>query len=205
MAPSVKTVLGRDKHMRRLMKKIGAAPIGERPLFDALVRAIISQMMSVHAARAIGKRLEARVGLDPERLSRVRRTTLRNLGLSNAKSDCMRTVAKLVARGEFDDLPRLSDDEVYERLTEIKGIGRWTAQMVMIFSLGRPDIWPTGDLALAKAVQTVKALPRLPVVEDLTRIARAWAPYRAVAARILWHFYLSRTRVGISLAVAGDR
>ena len=158
MAPSVKTVLGRDKHMRRLMKKIGPAPIGERPLFDALVRAIISQMMSVHAARAIGKRLEARVGLDPERLSRVRRTTLRNLGLSNAKSDCMRTVAKLVARGEFDDLPQLPDDEVYERLTEIKGIGRWTAQMVMIFSLGRPDIWPVADVGIQRAVSQLYSI-----------------------------------------------
>ncbi len=182
MNSSVKTVLGRDRHMRRLMKKIGAAPIGERPLFDALVRAIISQMMSVHAARAIGERLEARVGLDPERLSRVRRTTLRNLGLSNAKSDCMRTVAKLVARGEFDDLPRLSDDEVYERLTEIKGIGRWTAQMVMIFSLGRPDIWPVGDVGIQRAVSKLYSVS----VEELEEFGDRFKPFRSYAAWYLW-------------------
>ena len=182
MAPSVKTVLGRDKHMRRLMKKIGPAPIGERPLFDALVRAIISQMMSVHAARAIGKRLEARVGLDPKRLSRVRRTTPRNLGLSNAKSDCMRTVAKLVTRGEFDDLPRLSDDEVYERLTEIKGIGRWTAQMVMIFSLGRPNIWPVGDVGIQRAVSKLYSVS----VEELEEFGDRFRPFRSYAAWYLW-------------------
>ena len=182
MAPSVKTVLGRDKHMGRLMKEFGTAPIGERPLFDALVRAIISQMMSVHAARAIGKRLEARVGLDPERLSRVRRTTLRNLGLSNAKSDCMRTVAKLVARGEFDDLPRLSDDEAYGRLTEIKGIGRWTAQMVMIFSLGRPNIWPVGDVGIQRAVSKLYSVS----VEELEEFGDRFRPFRSYAAWYLW-------------------
>ena len=182
MAPSVKTVLGRDKHMRRLMKQLGTAPIGERPLFDALARAIISQMMSVHAARAIRERLEARVGLDPERLSRVRRTTLRGVGLSNTKSDCMRAVAKLVVRGAFDDLGQVSDDEVYERLTEIKGIGRWTAQMVMIFSLGRPDIWPVGDVGIQRAVKELYAVP----IEELEEFGDRFKPFRSYAAWYLW-------------------
>ena len=182
MAPSVTTVLGRDKQMRRLMKKLGAAPIGERALFDSLVRAIISQMMSVHAAKAIRERLEARVGVDPERLSRVRRTTLRSVGLSNTKSDCMRTVAKLVVRGAFDDLGHVSDDEVYERLTEIKGIGRWTAQMVMIFSLGRPDIWPVGDVGIQRAVKEVYSVP----VEELEEFGDRFKPFRSHAAWYLW-------------------
>ena len=182
MAPSVKTVLGRDKHMRRLMKAIGSAPIGERPLFEALVRAIVSQMMSVHAARAILGRIEQRVGLDPERLSRVRRTTLRKLGLSNAKSDCMRTVAKNLVRGEFDDLPQLSDEEVYDRLTAIKGIGRWTAQMVMIFSLGRPDIWPVADVGIQRAAYNLYVVDR----DLLEEFGDRFRPFRSYAAWYLW-------------------
>ncbi len=182
MAPSVKTVLGRDKHMRRLMKELGAAPIGERPLFDALARAIISQMMSVHAARAIRERLEGRVGLDPERLSRVRRTTLRKLGLSYAKSDCLRTVAKHLMRGEFDDLGQRSDDEVYDRLTAIKGIGRWTAQMVMIFSLGRPDIWPVADVGIQRAAYNLYAVDR----DRLEEFGDRFKPFRSYAAWYLW-------------------
>ena len=182
MAPSVKTVLGRDKHMRRLMKEIGAAPIGERPLFDALVRAIVSQMMSVHAAKAILGRIEQRVGLDPERLSRVRRTTLRKLGLSYAKSDCLRTVAKNLVRGEFDDLPQLSNEEVYDRLTAIKGIGRWTAQMVMIFSLGRPDIWPVADVGIQRAAYNLYVVDR----DRLEEFGDRFRPFRSYAAWYLW-------------------
>ena len=182
MAPSVKTVLGRDKHMRRLMQELGAAPIGERPLFDALVRAIISQMMSVHAARAIRGRLEVRVGLDPQRLSRVRRTTLRKLGLSNAKSDCLRTIAKHLVNGDFDDLPQRSEDEVYDRLTAIKGIGRWTAQMVMIFSLGRPDIWPVADVVIQRAAYNLYVVDR----DRLEEFGDRFRPFRSYAAWYLW-------------------
>ena len=182
MDAQVRRVLGRDNHMRRLMKRMGPAPIGKRPLFEALTRAIVSQMLSVHAAKAILGRIEQRVGLDPGRLSRVRRSTLWRLGLSKTKTDCLRTVARLFVRGELDELPRLADDEVGERLKEIKGIGPWTAQMVMIFALGRPDIWPVADAGIQRAAYELYAVPR----DRLEQLGDRFRPVRSHAAWYLW-------------------
>ena len=151
MTNLAKKVLSQDKRMARLIEKHGAAPIGGRPLFLTFARAIVSQMLSVQAAKTILDGIERRVGLDPVKLSRVRPTTLRGLGLSQAKSACMKEVARLTVKGAFDDLPDLSDDEVRERLLAIKGIGPWTAQIVLLFALGRPDIWPVGDVGIQRA------------------------------------------------------
>ena len=178
----VARVLGRDKHMRRLMKRIGPAPVGKRPLFEALARAVVSQMVSVHAARAILGRIEQRVGLDPARLARVRRSTLWKLGLSKAKTDCLRTVAQYMVRGELDELPLLADDEVSARLVAIKGIGPWTAQMVMIFALGRPDIWPVGDVGIQRAAANVYAVS----TDELAELGDRFKPFRSYAAWYLW-------------------
>ncbi len=168
--------------MRRLMRSIAPAPIGKRPLFEALARAVVSQMVSVHAARAILGRIEERVGLDPDRLARVRRRTLWNLGLSKAKTDCLRTVAQQMVRGELDGLPHLSDDEVNARLVDIKGIGPWTAQMVMIFALGRPDIWPVGDAGIQRAAANVYAVSP----DELEAFGDRFKPFRSYAAWYLW-------------------
>ena len=180
--------------MSDLVTLHGPAPLGTRSVFHALARAIVSQQLSTHAARAILERLESQYARDPSRYRRARTPTLRRLGLSRTKAGTLREVAKLADIGAFDDLDSLSDDDVRDRLTAIKGIGPWTAHMVMMFALGRPDVWPVGDLALARAAQRVKRLRKLPTDERLERISRRWRPWRAVAARVLWHHYLSERR-----------
>ena len=168
--------------MARLVRKHGPAPVGTRPLFVALIRAIISQQLSTHAAAAILGRLEQRVGMDPAKLSRVRRTTLRKLGLSATKTACVRDIAKRMVRGELDDLSELSDEDVSNRLVEIKGIGPWTAHMVMIFSLGRPDIWPVGDVGIQRAARNLYSVE----LEGLEELGERFRPYRSHAAWYLW-------------------
>jgi DNA-3-methyladenine glycosylase II len=88
----------------------------------------------------------------------------------------------------------MDDADARRRLTALRGVGRWTADIYLLMALGRPDVWPRGDLALAKAAQRVKGLPRVPNDVELAEIAAAWRPWRAVAARLLWHDYLSRPR-----------
>ncbi len=170
--------------MARLVRRHGPAPIGSRPLFVALVRAIVSQQLSTHAAAAILGRLEQRVGMDPARLSRVRPATLRKLGLSDTKTACVRDVARRLVRGELDDLARLSDDDVTRRLVEIRGIGPWTAHMVMIFSLGRPDIWPVGDVGIQRAARNLYGVD----LDGLEELGERFRPYRSHAA---WYFWRS--------------
>jgi DNA-3-methyladenine glycosylase II len=182
MHAQVRRVLGRDRHMRRLMKALGPAPVGQRDLFDALTRAVVSQMLSADAARAIMGRLQHRVGLEPARLARVQRRTLWKLGLSKAKADCVRTVARRFVAGDLETLPRCSDEEVYERLTAIKGIGRWTAEMVMIFSLGRPDVWPVADAGIQRAVAKLYGVER----EGLETFGDRFRPVRSYACWYLW-------------------
>ena len=168
--------------MARLVKRHGPAPVGSRPLFTALVRAIVSQQLSTHAAAAILGRIEQRVGLEPGKLSRVRPTTLRKLGLSGTNTACVRDVAKRMVRGELDDLSALSDEDVSGRLMEIRGIGPWTAHMVMIFSLGRPDIWPVGDVGIQRAARNLYAVD----LDGLEELGERFRPYRSHAAWYLW-------------------
>ena len=168
--------------MARLVRRHGPAPIGTRPLFAALVRAIVSQQLSTHAAAAILGRIEQRVGMDPAKLSRVHPATLRKLGLSHTKSACVRDVAKRMMRGALDDLPALPDEEVSARLVEVRGIGPWTAQMVMIFSLGRPDIWPIGDAGIQRAAHNLYAVD----LEGLEELGESFRPHRSHAAWYLW-------------------
>ena len=151
MNAQVSKVLSRDKTMARLVKEHGPVPERKRPVFLALVRAVVGQMLSGAAADSILGRIEKRVGFDPGKLSRVRVTTLRGLGLSNSKSECVRRLGKLALQGDFDDLAKLSDDEILAQLTTIKGIGPWTAHMVMLGALGRPDVWPVGDGGVKRA------------------------------------------------------
>ena len=175
-------VLSRDRKMARLVKAHDAAPIGSRPLLTAFVRAIVSQQLSTHAARAILERLETRVGIDAAKLARVRTATLQKVGLSRVKSACVQQVARLSVRGAFDDLSALDDDGVRDRLLTIRGVGPWTAQMVMIFALGRPDVWPVGDVGVQRAARDLYGVER----QDLEEWGNRFRPYRSHAAWYLW-------------------
>lgn len=130
----------------------------------------------------------------PERFLELGETRLRELGVTRQKSAYLLHLAEsLVSRRlSLRSLSRLSDDQVLVRLTGIKGIGLWSANIYLLMAMRRADIWPAGDLALAVAIKDLKALPTKPSPDELEQIAEAWRPNRAVAARMLWQYYLGR-------------
>jgi DNA-3-methyladenine glycosylase II len=155
---------------------------GERP-FPALVDAIVSQQISGKAAESIMNRLRELVPVRPAMLAVADLRRLRRAGLSRAKASYVRELARFAQAGGLRGLHRLSDEAVVERLTSVKGVGVWTAEMFLIFSLGRPDVWPVGDGGVQRAAMNlygVKNLKRLALLGDRFR------PYRTHAAWYLW-------------------
>jgi DNA-3-methyladenine glycosylase II len=186
-----------DKVLRRLME--GQGPIdpaidrrGSRPdPWEALARAIVGQQLSTKAARSIWGKLQGQFGgrtPTPEELLRKRKPTLRKAGLSNAKVEFLRDLATRVKSGELDleSLAKLSDEDVIAELIEVKGIGSWTAEMFLIFHLGRADVVSVGDLGIRRAVQIAYGMDDLPGPEELERIAEEWRPHRTLACLYLW-------------------
>jgi DNA-3-methyladenine glycosylase II len=186
-----------DKVLRRLMEEGG--PIdpkmdrrGSRPnAYEALARAIVGQQLSTRAAESIWSKLIALFDdqtPEPEALLRRRPATLRKAGLSNAKVEFLRDLARRVEDGRLDlkRLSKLSDEDITAELLEVKGIGRWTAEMFLIFHLGRADVAAVGDLGIRRAVQIAYGMDELPGPEDLDRIAEKWRPHRTLASLYLW-------------------
>jgi len=160
--------------------------------YATLLRTIVGQQVSVHAARAVWNRLETALGdmTDPAPLLAATDEALRACGLSRQKSGYARSLAGLVSSGELD-LARLAEDDeaAIADLVRIKGIGRWSAEIYLLFAEGRPDIWPAGDLAVQVEVGRLLGLEERPS-EKLTReLAEAWRPHRGAAAIFAWHHY----------------
>ncbi len=159
--------------------------------YGALLRAIVGQQLSVKAARTIYDRLCGLYGdrtPTPAELIETDPEQLRGVGLSRAKASYLRDLAEHVEDGELDleQLPELDDDEVSAQLIAIKGLGRWTVDMFLMFHLGRPDILPVGDLGIRRAVQIAYGLEDLPDPAELIRIAQPWQPHRTLACLYLW-------------------
>jgi DNA-3-methyladenine glycosylase II len=160
--------------------------------YGALVRAIVGQQLSVHAARAIYGRLTQRFGERPPTPAEIIADDPEELraaaGLSRAKVAFLRSLAEHVISGELDleRLDELSDEEVIAELVAVKGLGTWTAQMFLMFHLGRPDVLPVGDLGIRRAVERAYALDALPQAAAIERIAEPWRPHRTLACRYLW-------------------
>src|SRR5579883_2494991 len=169
-----------------------AAPRRENALFHDLVSAIVSQQLSGKAAETIMRRLHEAVApgaeITPEAVLRSDHETLRAAGLSNAKARYVRGLAEAVTEGTLDleALPALADDEVIAQLTRVKGIGRWTAEMILLFSLARPDVLSTGDLGIRTAVKRHYGLAELPTPAELQAIAAPWHPHCSTALLLLW-------------------
>ena len=197
---AVRELAARDADLGRVVEAFGRPPMWDRDQgFPTLILLILEQQVSLASARATFAKLNDAVGeLTPRRLLKLDDTEMRELGISRQKTRYTRLLAEAVADGELDvdALPALPDDDVRERLTRITGIGQWTADVYLLMSLKRPDIWPVGDLALAVAAQEVKGLDDRPKADALTVIGEPWRPWRAVAARILWHYYLNTKRKG---------
>ena len=186
----------RDADLARVIQTYGVPPLWVRePGFPSLVYIILEQQVSLASARAAFQRLRAAASpLTPTRFLKLSDTQLKQIGFSRQKTLYTRLLAESLVKRHLDlhDLHDLSDDEARKFLVALKGIGTWTADIYLLSALRRPDIWPIGDLALAVAVQEVKRLRSRPSPERLERLSQLWRPYRAVAARLFWHAYLSK-------------
>lgn len=156
--------------------------------FAALADAIVAQQISIQAAAAIWGRLTALLGgaVTPEALLARSDEELRGVGLSGQKLRYLRDLAARAAAGELDGLEQLDDEAAIARLVAVKGIGRWTAEIHLLFGLGRPDILPADDLGLRYAVQQLYGLPEPPPAKEVRRIGEIWRPHRSVASWYLW-------------------
>jgi len=192
----VRLLADRDEHLAEVVNTYGRPPLWVRePGFQTLVYIILEQQVSLASAKAAFDRLQAAVKpLTPRGFLRLNDVELLRIGFSRQKTLYTRLLAESLARRHFDlrylhDLP---DDSAHKMLVAFKGIGRWTADIYLLSALRRPDIWPTGDLALATAVQEVKRLGKRPSPEKLETLSAPWRPWRAVAARLFWHAYLCK-------------
>jgi DNA-3-methyladenine glycosylase II len=193
LAEAVPHLRERDRRLREVIDRVGLfEPSHEPDLWWSLVDAIGSQQLSVRAAATIVDRLAA-LGPGgrrptPAELLALPEEALRACGLSGAKTRYVRDLAGRWESGELRPhaLPGMDDEEVVETLTRVKGIGRWTAEMVLIFSLGRPDVLPVDDLGLRTAVQRLYGLSDRPGRADLTAIGEVWRPFRSAATLFLW-------------------
>lgn len=184
---------GADRHMARALAEIGPPPPRAQPAsFATLMHVIVAQQVSTHAARAISQRLTERVGtLLPASFLALGDDDLRAIGFSRQKVVYGRDLAAAFADGRLAiaKLRRLDDEAAIAALSAVKGIGRWSAEVFLLFSLQRPDVMPAQDLALMVAAQRLKRLKERPTPKQLLKIAETWRPYRSYGARMLWHYY----------------
>jgi len=184
--------LQQDPVMRTIIERVGPYTMEFRePRFSTLVRSIVYQQLSGKVASVILQRLiDALPGgeMTPQNILRLRPDRMRKLGLSRAKTEYIRDLARLTAKGEvvFDSLPGLDDNAVIEHLTRVKGIGLWTAHMFLMFALQRPNVLPVGDLGVRSAIRKAYGLEALPTAREIEQLAQPWHPYCSVAAWYLW-------------------
>jgi DNA-3-methyladenine glycosylase II len=195
-AEAVRELTTRDADLARVVEKYGVPPLWVRePGFPTLIYIILEQQVSLASARALYQKLEKTVRpFTPEKFLKLTEVEMRQLGFSRQKTRYTRLLADAINQNQFDldALHALHDDHAREKLVALKGIGRWTSDIYLLSALRRPDIWPTGDLALATAVQEVKQLRQRPSPEKLEKMSAPLRPFRAIAARLFWHAYLCK-------------
>jgi DNA-3-methyladenine glycosylase II len=180
-----------DPILRAIIERVGPCRMefGE-PEFSSLAESIVYQQLNGKAAATIFERFAALAGdpLTPQGILKLSDEQLRSVGLSKQKSAYLKDLAAKTAAGalDFARLAELSDDEVIEHLTQVKGIGVWTAHMFLMFSLRRPNVLPTGDYGVQVAIKKHYKKRKLPKPKDMEKIARSWAPYRSVACWYMW-------------------
>ena len=185
------TFLRQDQALAPVIDMIGEYKLKKKNHhFSVLVESIISKQLATSAADAIFKRFK---GIYPKfptasEILATRKSKLRQVGLSGMKIEYLKNLSKHVNEGKLNmrSLSKMSDEDVISQLTQVKGIGRWTAEMFLIFSLGRQDIFPVGDLALRKGVQILFSLPEIPKQIEAEKLGQRWKPYRTIATWYLW-------------------
>ena len=184
-----------DKDLKAVLNQFGPPPMWSRdPGFSTLIYIVLEQQVSLASAKATFERLKISVSeLTPGNFLKLDDVTLKQIGFSRQKTSYCRNISLAVEEGSLpiDQFDKMPNDNVRSELQKIKGIGPWTADIYLLMALNRPDIWPGGDLALVSAIQKVKNLSDRPTAEEFKLLGNLWIPWRAVAARILWHYYLS--------------
>jgi DNA-3-methyladenine glycosylase II len=180
-----------DPILSEIIDRVGEYQIAFRdPDFETLVKSIVYQQLSGRVASVIFGRLAKAAGakLTPENVLKLRPSRMRNLGLSGQKTAYIRDLARHTRDGRvvFHELSRLSDAEVIERLTQVKGIGVWTVHMFLIFALRRTDVLPVGDLGIRNAIRKAYGMAELPQPPEMEALAARWRPYCTVASWYLW-------------------
>ena len=192
MLAAIRHLKNCDPVMGALIERVGPYTIEFRePSFETLVRSIVFQQLSGKVARVIYGRLAGALPagrVTPEGILGLRFDRMRRLGLSRQKTVYIRDLARRTVKGKvvFEALPDIPDQEVIARLTEVKGIGEWTAQMFLIFALRRHNVLPTGDLGIRSAIKKIYGLAELPKPGEIEELARGWHPYCTVASWYLW-------------------
>lgn len=191
MRSAVRHLKKSDPILRAIIERIG--PCGMEfgpPEFHSLAEAIVYQQLNGKAALTIFKRFTALTGepVKPEGILKLSDAQMRSVGLSKQKSSYLMDMAQRAARGDLDfsRLTEMSDDEVIRHLTQVKGVGVWTAHMFLMFTLRRPNVLPTGDYGIQAAMKKHYRKRKLPNPEQMGRIAKCWEPYRSVACWYLW-------------------
>jgi len=180
-----------DPILRAIIERVGPCRMefGE-PEFSSVAESIVYQQLNGKAAETIFDRFAALAGdpLTPEGILKLSDDQLRSVGLSKQKSAYLKDLSAKTAAGllDFSRLPQLTDDEVIEHLTQVKGVGVWTAHMFLMFSLGRPNVLPTGDYGVQVAMKKHYKKRKLPKPKDMEKIAKSWEPYRSVACWYMW-------------------
>jgi DNA-3-methyladenine glycosylase II len=196
LAAGARELAARDPELAAILARHGTPPMwGRRPGFATLVHIVLEQQVSIAAARTLFRRLGARIGgVTPQNIAARGARGLHRLGLTRQKASYCHGLALAVLGGGLDlgAVARAPDDEGRAALLALRGIGPWSVDIYYLMALRRPDVWPEGDLALAAALVEVKRLRRRPDREAQRRISAAWAPWRSVAARLLWQHYLGR-------------
>jgi DNA-3-methyladenine glycosylase II len=198
LALAARELAARDELLAGIHATYGDPPLWQRATgFTTLVHIILEQQVSLKSAKSMLVRLEGAIQpFTPERFVELGNAHLRGLGVTRQKSSYLIDLSTSIVNGDlnFTKLARLSDDEVRLALTRIKGIGAWSADVYLLMAMRRADIWPAGDLALAVAMKELLRLPARPGPLELERLAEQWRPHRAVAARMLWQYYLGSRR-----------
>lgn len=184
----------RDKDLKFIFQTYGTPPLWSRePSFATLIHIILEQQVSLASALSAFNKLKEKIGeITPENVLSLDDAELKSCYFSRQKTGYARNLAEAVLNKKLvlKDLDKLSDDEVRAELIKIKGIGRWTADIYLMMAMLRPDIMPKGDLALHAAFKNLKCLDKRPKSDEFIETAKIWKPFRSVAARLLWHYYL---------------
>lgn len=198
LAAGVAALARRDRDFAALAARNGLPPMwARRPGFPTLVHIVLEQQVSIAAARTLFRRVREQLGgMTPERVADRGIDGLFRLGLTRQKASYCHALAHAVLDGSLSlsRVARAEDAEGRATLLALRGIGPWSADIYYLMALRRPDVWPVGDLALAVALQEVKRLRRRPDAGRQHEMSEAWAPWRSVAARLLWHYYLTTRR-----------